>query len=106
MKRVNATAATRSLVSGVAGTATKSTGKQFGLAVWLRQQGFRVEFDLAGRRLNKQLAAASKLGARLAVIIGEEEQKTEEANLKDMETGEQRKVQQVDLAEEIRKALS
>ena len=94
------------VASGVASATAGATGKQFGLAVRLRQQGFRVEFDLAGRRLNKQLSAADKLGARLAVIIGEDEVKAGEARLKDMESGEQKTVKQSALAGEIRKALS
>ena len=93
----------------VASAAADASGgpalKQFGLAVRLRQKGIRTEFDLAGRRLKGQLKQANRLGARLAVIIGDDEEAQGEANLKDMESGEQRRVKQSDLAAEIWKAI-
>ncbi|MHC4915741.1 MAG: histidine--tRNA ligase [Planctomycetota bacterium] len=93
------------VASAVAAATSGPTLNQFGLAVKLRQKGIRTEFDLAGRRLKAQLKQANRLGARLAVIIGEEEEARGEANLKDMETREERRVKQSDLAAEIWKAI-
>ncbi len=75
------------------------------IAVGLRQEQVPVEYDLSGRSLKAQMKQADKLNARLAVIIGEDEIKHEEATLKDMQTGEQKPVKQVDLAAEIRKVI-
>jgi histidyl-tRNA synthetase len=57
---------------------------RFELAQLLRQNGFRVESEQAGRSLKGQLKHADRIGAFLTVIIGDG------IDVKDMETGEQR----------------
>jgi histidyl-tRNA synthetase len=57
---------------------------RFQLAQLLRQNGFRVESEQAGRSLKGQLKHADRIGAFLTVIVGDG------IDVKDMETGEQR----------------
>ena len=71
------------------------------LAQELRAQGVSAEVDLMGRSLSKSLQHASKLGARLAVIVGEKDLAAGNVTLRDMASGEQA---QVPLAEAARAA--
>ena len=57
----------------------------------LRSAGLSVRADTSDRKLGKQLEAASKAGARWAVIVGEELVRGEVA-LKDLEASDQRTV--------------
>jgi histidyl-tRNA synthetase len=63
----------------------------FSLAASLRQS-LRVEQDLTRRSLQAQMKSASNLGARFAVIVGEEEMTSGLLTVRDMGTGEQEKV--------------
>jgi histidyl-tRNA synthetase len=56
----------------------------FRLARRLRQEGFRVEMEQAGRSLRGQLRQADRVGARSTVIVGDG------IDVKDMESGAQR----------------
>jgi histidyl-tRNA synthetase len=56
----------------------------FRLARRLRQEGFRVEMEQAGRSLRGQLRQADRMGARSTVIVGDG------IDVKDMESGAQR----------------
>ncbi|AAC06477.1 histidine--tRNA ligase [Aquifex aeolicus] len=58
----------------------------------LRKKGKVVEYSYRKGGLKKQLEFADKLGVKYAVIIGEDEVKNQEVTIKDMETGEQRRV--------------
>ncbi len=58
----------------------------------LRKEGKVVEVSYRKGGLRKQLEFANKLGADYAVIIGEDEAKEGVITLKDMRTGEQKKV--------------
>jgi len=58
-------------------------------ALKLRRQGVICELDLLNRSLKAQMREANKRGARLAIIIGENELQKDVAILKDMAKGEQ-----------------
>lgn len=60
------------------------------LAASLRREGFWVECDLMARSVKAQMKYANKLGARMSLILGENELQTGKALLKDMESGEQK----------------
>ncbi|HIQ48899.1 MAG TPA: histidine--tRNA ligase [Aquifex aeolicus] len=62
------------------------------VASLLRKQGKTVEYSYRRGGLKKQLEFANKLGVKYAVIIGEDEVKNNEITIKDMETGQQKKV--------------
>jgi len=57
-----------------------------------RKQGLFCDFDLAGRKFPKQLEKASKLGARFAIILGEEEISLGILTVKNLQTGIQEKL--------------
>ncbi|MCC7167315.1 MAG: histidine--tRNA ligase [Rhodospirillales bacterium] len=68
----------------------------FKLADALRQAGHNVDSPPAGSMKNR-LKRADKLGAKLAVIIGDEEQALGEAMVKDLDSGHQERVPMADL---------
>jgi len=74
------------------------------LARELRRE-FTVELDVEARGFGAQMKAAGKSGARLLVILGEEEWTRGEVALKQLTTGEQRLVTRDALAAELRGAL-
>jgi histidyl-tRNA synthetase len=63
-----------------------------GVARHLRSQGMCVEFSYSFSPLKKQMARASRLGSRKALIIGEQEISEGMLVEKDLETGKERKV--------------
>jgi histidyl-tRNA synthetase len=62
----------------------------FQLARQLREAGFRVETEQAGRSLKGQLKQADRVGAFVTVILGDS------IEVKDMETGDQREAASLD----------
>lgn len=58
----------------------------------IRDLGIKADFDLANRKFVKQLDKASKLGAKFAVILGEDEIKENKITVKNLETSEQKTV--------------
>ena len=71
------------------------------LARELRRHDIVVELGDENFRLKKSLETASKLGARFALIVGENEVKAEAFALKNLETGEQKPVSREELARTI-----
>jgi histidyl-tRNA synthetase len=64
----------------------------FRVARRLRDKGYTVSFDLVGRNLSNQLKYADKINARNVIFVGEKELKEEKVLIKDMKTGEQKKI--------------
>jgi histidyl-tRNA synthetase len=77
----------------------------FLLANTLRLNGISADLDYGGRNIKKQFETANKLGARFAVILGEEEAKAGKVSVKDMATGEQATVAMDSFAEEMKKKI-
>ncbi len=75
----------------VVGADPSALGDRLEVAGRLREAGLRVRADGSMRRLGKQLESAARLGARWAVIVGEE---LERGNvvLRDLSAGEQREL--------------
>ena len=67
--------------------------KVFELALYFRRKNLSVECDYHNRSLKAQMREANRLKAKYVLFIGGEEYKTGKANLKNMETGEQKLVQ-------------
>ena len=67
--------------------------KVFELALYFRRKNLSVECDYLNRSLKAQMREANRLKAKYVLFIGGEEYKTGKANLKNMETGEQKLVQ-------------
>ena len=59
------------------------------LATLMREEGFKVEYDVVGRGLKPQMKYADKIGARFVIVIGDNEIETNSAKLKNMQTGDQ-----------------
>lgn len=72
------------------------------LAVQARSEGISAVIDYSGKPLKKQLAAAHKSRAKLAVIIGDEELAKDEVIVRDMENSGQTSVTVNDFSEWIR----
>jgi histidyl-tRNA synthetase len=67
---------------------------------------FAVDCDLETRGFGAQMKGAGKSGARLAVLLGEEEWKRGEVVVKDLERGEQETVPRERLAVTLRERLA
>ena len=61
---------------------------------------FRVEMDLMGRKLGKQLAYADSIGAKNAIIIGEDELKSGKLKVRNLSSGEEKNCTVDELIEE------
>jgi histidyl-tRNA synthetase len=72
------------------------------LAAEMRTQGISVERS-ADRKLKRALEVANKMGARFALIVGDDELASGTYQLKNMATGEQQKIARDQLAASIRK---
>ena len=66
----------------------------------LRQRLVRCDTDFVGRSLRAQLRTANRLGARYALIIGENELNSRKAILRDMRESQQ---EEIDLDETVKK---
>lgn len=62
------------------------------LADGLRAKGFSCDLDYASRSAKGQFRQADRVGARWAVVIGDEELESDTCTLRDMATGEERKI--------------
>ena len=60
-----------------------------GLTDRLLNEGGKVQYDLLRRSVKAQMKYADKIGARYTLILGDNELAAGEAQLKNMETGEQ-----------------
>lgn len=70
--------------------------KATSLCMQLRNEGFSAITDVAGRSVKAQMKYADKIGAKFSIVIGEDELKTNQGILKNMQTGEQREVSLTD----------
>lgn len=75
----------------------------FLLAQQLRSLGLETEIDHEGRSLKSQMRRADKLGVRHVIIIGEEEIRKDEAQLRDMASKEQSILPLRSVPEELQK---
>ncbi len=66
--------------------------KAMALAAQLRGEGFRAEYDLAGRGLKAQMKYADKIGAAFSMVLGSNELESGKAMLKNMSTGVQEEI--------------
>ncbi len=53
----------------------------------LRNQGISVQLDLSGKKLAKSLQVANDIGAKFALVLGEDELLSKNIELKEMKTG-------------------
>ena len=69
----------------------------------LRERGYRVDYPLAPAKVGKQFQTAEQLGARIAILFGDE---WPQIKLKDLRSGEQSLVAQEELAAKVAALLS
>ncbi|MCA3749348.1 MAG: histidine--tRNA ligase, partial [Rubrobacter sp.] len=76
------------------------------LAEALRAEGFACELDYAGRSPKGQFRQADRLGASYAVVLGEEELSGGFCTVRDMRSGEERRVPVSEGPKELLRALA
>lgn len=69
----------------------------------LREAGFRVELPPVEQKFGKALGQADKLGARYALILGEDEVASGHWTVKTLATGEQAKITEAELPEFLKR---
>ena len=89
----------------VATTGGEAEVEGFRLLDRLRTIGIRAVGEMGGRSLRAQMKSADRLGARFALILGEEELAAGRAALRDMRSGEQAAVGLDEAPEELRSRL-
>lgn len=68
----------------------------------LRHAGFEAHMEYEGRSIRSQMKRADRLGARTAIILGDDELARGDATVKNMATGEQARVGRADLVAHLR----
>ena len=76
----------------VASVGDKAQLEAFRLVSSLRRYSIVCECDLLGRSLKAQMKYADKLGAQFSVVLGDEEIEKGRANIRNMKTGETKKI--------------
>ncbi|MDR5684266.1 MAG: histidine--tRNA ligase [Armatimonadota bacterium] len=89
----------------VAADGVRAQEEAFALLDGLRAGGLSAEGDLMGRSLSAQLRAASKTGARVALIVSDASVERGEVTLRDLERGEQQAVPLQEAQTEARRHL-
>jgi histidyl-tRNA synthetase len=79
--------------------------KAFSLASELRERGVATETDYGGKSLKSQMKRADKSGARLTLIIGEDELGRGVVKIRDMQTSSENEARETNLGVEIAKRL-
>jgi histidyl-tRNA synthetase len=75
------------------------------LAHELRSAGLRIDRAFDGRSMKAQMKLAARSGARLALIVGEQEALDRTVTVRDLAAGEQSSVARDDLVGQVRKLL-
>jgi len=76
-------------------------GKALGYAAELRNEGLCVETDLGDRSFGQQLGYADSINAEKVLIVGENDLENNEVTVKDMETGDEEKMPQDKVLENL-----
>jgi histidyl-tRNA synthetase len=87
----------------VAHIGERARAHSFALARRLREAGISSITDLEGRKLKKSLAIANSVGARYALIVGDNEVDSGSYVLRDMASGEQKNLGEQELIDTLRK---
>ena len=90
----------------VATVGPELAGEALRVADELRRAGMSAVFDAEDRRLKAQMKTASKFGAALAVVLGEDELAQGTVQLKDLRSSQATQVPRAELARAARAALA
>lgn len=72
------------------------------LASRLRTEGVNVEVDISSKKLGDQMKTANRKSVPYTICIGEDEAKTQEFKLKNMETGEEKTLKANEIAQNLK----
>ncbi|MEN8240998.1 MAG: histidine--tRNA ligase [Chloroflexota bacterium] len=75
------------------------------LAQELRSAGFKVTNQTSPDKLGRQFKFADRIGARLAVVVGPDEQASQQVTIKDLSSGEQQTVARTALEKTLHQLL-
>ena len=78
----------------------------FSLLNQLRDEGIASDMDHGGKSLKSQMKQANRLGARTVLMIGEEEARSNQVTLKNMETGEQIRLSATDAINQLKQEMN
>ncbi|WP_173916042.1 histidine--tRNA ligase [Halobacillus sp. Marseille-Q1614] len=76
------------------------------LTYQLRQSGVQVEKDYQQRKMKGQFKSADRLNAKYVIVIGENELENNAANVKDMDSGEQKEIKLEEITNYLREQLA
>jgi len=85
---------------------TPDAAPAIALAESLRSEGLRVQLYCEQKKFKQKMAYADKLGVPFAVLLGEDEIAEGLCSVKNMATGEQRKLSPADAAAWIRESVT
>jgi len=71
----------------------------------LRKQGIRVDKDYQNRKVKAQFKAADRLGAKFALVFGDEELQKEVIQVKNLDTGKEEELPLAQLAERLKESI-
>lgn len=60
------------------------------IAMKIRRSGFSVATDIGTKKMGKKITSASERGSRFIIVIGDNETKTEQFTIKDLDSGEEK----------------
>ena len=78
----------------------------FSLLNRLRDAGIASDMDHGGKSLKSQMKQANRLGVRTVLMIGEEEARTHQVTLKNMETGEQTRMSAIEAINQLKQEMN
>jgi len=90
----------------IAGLGEAAEKKVYDWSIELRRSGVWVEMDYASKSLKAQMKKADRLGAKMALIVGDDELASGKGILRDMKTKEQEEVELDDLVDNLKKRCS
>ena len=89
----------------IAAIGAEASDQAFVLMSQLQAAGIRAEMDYMGKSLKAQMRRANKLNAAFTLILGEDELRSRQAQLKDMSTSSQTEIVLDDLVAQLKKKL-
>lgn len=93
---------TQGIDAFIAPMEAKAQVMAFRVLTSLRRAGLTCDMDFMGRSLKAQMKQANKLSSRFVVIIGESEIANGEVTLKNMQTGKQQSISEIDVCSIIK----
>ena len=87
----------------IASLDTKTLDNARDLAEFLRKQGLNILLDLGQKKVGDQVKAANKQSVPFVIVVGEDEVKSGLYPVKNMETGEEKKVKMEEIVSTVRK---